>query len=63
MRGTLLSQYVFMEWCLVKHRDNFTLLIAKEAGWAGSVNECELGEWGDTRKHKGGTEGREMIMK
>jgi hypothetical protein len=27
MRGaiTLLPQYAFMEWCLVKHRDNFTL--------------------------------------
>jgi hypothetical protein len=20
-------QYVFMEWCLVKHRDNFTIII------------------------------------
>jgi hypothetical protein len=28
MRGAipLLPQYVFMAWCLVKHRDNFTLL-------------------------------------
>jgi hypothetical protein len=27
MRGAIppLSQYVFMAWCLVKHRDNFTL--------------------------------------
>jgi hypothetical protein len=27
MRGAipLLPQYVFMAWCLVKHRDNFTL--------------------------------------
>jgi hypothetical protein len=26
MRGAIppLSQYVFMAWCLVKHRDNFT---------------------------------------
>jgi hypothetical protein len=26
MRGSIppLPQYVFMEWCLVKHRDNFT---------------------------------------
>jgi hypothetical protein len=26
MRGTIppLPQYVFMAWCLVKHRDNFT---------------------------------------
>jgi hypothetical protein len=23
---SLLPQYVFMEWCLVKHRDNFTFL-------------------------------------
>jgi hypothetical protein len=28
MRGTILPlpQYVFMAWCLVKHRDNFTFL-------------------------------------
>jgi len=28
MRGAMppLTQYVFMAWCLVKHRDNFTLL-------------------------------------
>jgi hypothetical protein len=28
MRGAIppLPQYVFMAWCLVKHRDNFTLL-------------------------------------
>jgi hypothetical protein len=27
MRGAIppLPQYVFMAWCLVKHRDNFTL--------------------------------------
>jgi len=29
MRGAIppLPQYVFMAWCLVKHRDNFTLLL------------------------------------
>jgi hypothetical protein len=28
MRGAIhpLPQYIFMAWCLVKHRDNFTLL-------------------------------------
>jgi len=27
MRGAIppLLQYAFMEWCLVKHKDNFTL--------------------------------------
>jgi hypothetical protein len=30
MRGALppLPQYVFMAWCLVKHRDNFTFIFA-----------------------------------
>jgi len=29
MRGAVsaLSQYVSMEWCLVKHRDNFNFII------------------------------------
>jgi hypothetical protein len=29
MRGAIppLPQYVFMVWCLVKHRDNFTLMM------------------------------------
>jgi hypothetical protein len=29
MRGAIppLPQYVFMAWCLVKHRDNFTFLL------------------------------------
>jgi hypothetical protein len=29
MRGAILPlpQYVFMAWCLVKHRDNFTLYL------------------------------------
>jgi len=29
MRGTIppLPQYVFMVWCLVKHRDNFTFTL------------------------------------
>jgi hypothetical protein len=40
MRGAIppLPQYVFMEWCLVKHRDNFTfykldLVGTKEVRW------------------------------
>jgi len=27
-RHTLLPQYAFMAWCLVKHRDNFTFTLA-----------------------------------
>jgi hypothetical protein len=31
MRGAIppLPQYVFMVWCLVKHRDNFTFTFGK----------------------------------
>jgi hypothetical protein len=31
MRGTIspFPQYVFMAWCLVKHRDNFTFYLKK----------------------------------
>jgi hypothetical protein len=31
MRGAMppLRQYVFMAWCLVKHRDNFTFIVQK----------------------------------
>jgi hypothetical protein len=31
MRGAIppLSQYVFMAWCLVKHKDNFTCTFLK----------------------------------
>jgi len=33
MRGAVppLHQYVFMAWCLVKHRDNFALLLPPRA--------------------------------
>jgi hypothetical protein len=34
IRGAIapLPQYVFMAWCLVKHKDNFTLNCTKQAG-------------------------------
>jgi hypothetical protein len=36
MRGAIppLPQYVFMAWCLVKHRDNFTFTLNKKSGYA-----------------------------
>jgi hypothetical protein len=35
MRGAIppLPQYVFMGWCLVKHRDKFTFIFHDESGW------------------------------
>jgi hypothetical protein len=38
MRGAIppLPQYVFMAWCLVKHRDKFTLTLVK-------LNVCHSG--------------------
>jgi len=39
MRGAipLLSQYVFMAWCLVKHRENFTFFSIVELADRGST--------------------------
>jgi hypothetical protein len=42
MRGAIptIPQYVFMVWCLVKHRDNFNFINVIQ-GW---MYECEEGE-------------------
>jgi hypothetical protein len=39
MRGAIppLPQYVFMAWCLVKHRDNFTFLKSRRMICVGHV--------------------------
>jgi hypothetical protein len=39
MRGAIppLPQYVFMVWCLVKHRDNFTFTFYDTSGYENKI--------------------------
>jgi hypothetical protein len=53
MRGAILPlpQYVFVAWCLVKHRNNFTLtftllaILRETRGSCGVWPKCELGSF------------------
>jgi hypothetical protein len=44
MRGAIppLPQYVFMAWCLVKHRDNFTFIFIKIISYSAYYNSLQL---------------------
>jgi hypothetical protein len=56
MRGTLppLPQYVFMAWCVVKHRDNFTFTFKLVCGYPLAHQSALLPTpgWGGLRAEK-----------
>jgi hypothetical protein len=37
-----LPQYIFMAWCLVKHRDNFTFYLPNSVGHMGGTANDEM---------------------
>jgi hypothetical protein len=57
-----LPQYVFMAWCLVKHRDNFTFIYMR-LGVGGRKNPylCQESELLSSRPWVSRTEGLENV--